>query len=797
MDYSHKKRSILSRLSINTLLLAAFCSVSVSAAAATFDIEENFDDDSHFEEGASLPAGWSSSDYSQSWDPHFSRQDAIDFGGAAQSGSYVISASSNGSAKPVVYTPKFNVAGGTAFTIEFYAQLPAGNPPMMRNRGFNVYAGATADISEMTLIGTLTPQQVSDWTKYSYSYTPEQDGDYCFAIEALDGFAGTGNGSARFDTFFFHGQTPSGDNPDIEIVPNPDNLDACMELPYTQNFSDQSQYDGGFLPTGWSTVGTVIWRTANLNDLPAYSGEWYMVTPESEYERDERAYTPFFNLTAGVEYTFSFATHFDGYHGDGADRTTTLDFTVGSEQDADFHKSIYTVSRVIDSDPQWVREEVKFTPAVSGPYCFSFLLSGPAYSGFVAVDDFRVTSPVDGPRPEPTARAKSFFNFMDSNLLAFAGKPVRFVNQSLYADSYEWTVDGDATVSQLENGDAEIIFPASGKYHVTLTATNGRGSRSATNTVDVTLLNGMTENIPVLNFDPGAVKYFDRGYVPFFNTDPNGLDYVSGFNHYYRRYAERYDLPDDWKMSLRLLSAWLTNYRLRPVEASNPEVQATRPLKFTVYGVDENGELDESHVFGQFDSTMGEVFGTSGIGQIAGEVRTVTFNSPIQVQGSFYLAVEFSDQMIIDVTDPNIGRSFMSLGMLRHYNDIPTFYVQPEAVPEGSSAAADGKWYPVADLDPDLGAMGMNWQLWSDLCDLKSSGISSPVVADKLGIHMSGENLIIDGISERTDIEIYDVVGRLVIRTVADSTATVNLSSLPAGIYIVKAGERTAKFTKK
>lgn len=795
MNYFYSKKSMVDWLGIKIVFLAAICVTSLQASAESFDTEENFDDDTHFEAGASLPAGWSISDYDNSWDPHFSRQNASDYLGTAQSGSYVISASSNGSAKPVLYTPKFNVAGGVPFTVEFYAQLPAGTPPAMRNRGFNVYAGSSDNIDDMTLVGSLTPQQVSDWTQYQYSYTPEEDGEYRFAIEVIDGFAGTGNGSARFDTFFFHGQAPSGDTPSVDIEPNPDNISACVELPYTQNFSDASQYDGGFLPIGWVTVGTVIWRTANIDDLPAYSGEYYMVTPESSYERDERAYTPFFNLTAGVEYTFSFMTHFDGYQGSAGSLTSTLNFTVGSEQDADFHTSIYTVSRVIDTDPQWVREEVKFTPSVSGPYCFSFLLSGSASSGYIAVDDFRVTSPVDTPRPEPAVRVKSFFNFMDSNLLAFAGKPVHFVNQSQYADSYEWSVDGGAEVSPLEDGDAEIIFPASGEYKVVLTATNGRGSRTATNTVNVTLLDGKAENIPVLNFDPGAVKYYDRGYIPYFDTDADGLDYVSGFNHYYYRYAERYDLPDDWKMNLRLLATWLTNYRLRPVEAINPEVQATRPLNVTVYGVDEDGNLDENHVLGQYTSTIGDVFGTTGIGQIAGEVRPITFDQPIQVEGSFYLAIEFSKDMIIDVTDVNIGRSFFSLGMLRHYNDIPTFYVQPYAVPDGCNAAADGKWYPVGDLNPDLGAMGMNWQLWSDLYDPNSSGITS-VEADKLGVHRLGDTLIIDGISRRTDIAIYDFVGRLMFSSVAEGTATVSLNGLPEGVYIVKAGERSAKFIK-
>lgn len=144
----------------------------------------------------------------------------------------------------------------------------------IRRVGYNVYCGREADISKMTLVGTQAAENVTVWSSRSYSYDIPEDGEYFFAIELFRNPDMSGTyGSPLFDTFFFTGETPKVITPS-DVVPNPDNASACEELPWIENFSDATHYDGeGYLPKGWLTVGTSIWRTANITDIPAVSGD--------------------------------------------------------------------------------------------------------------------------------------------------------------------------------------------------------------------------------------------------------------------------------------------------------------------------------------------------------------------------------------------------------------------------------------------------------------------------------------------------------------------------------------------
>lgn len=72
------------------------------------------------------------------------------------------------------------------------------------------------------------------------------------------------------------------------------------QMPYSQSFDNENgDYDGtSSLPEGWQSTGTMPFVTANMTALPAPTGEYYMITGESSAIRDERAYTPFFDMKA-------------------------------------------------------------------------------------------------------------------------------------------------------------------------------------------------------------------------------------------------------------------------------------------------------------------------------------------------------------------------------------------------------------------------------------------------------------------------------------------------------------------
>lgn len=777
--------------SVKTLLASAFLTMSgLQLSAAKFEIEESFDDDAHFTQSAELPDGWARSSSAK-----FTRIDNESSNQTAKSGQYFL-----GQAAPfggeVLYTPLIEAKGGAKFSIEFYTLIPGGNPPEIRNFGLKVYAGDTQDISSMTLIYTREPGNNTDWEKVCADFTPETDGNYCFAIELVTNLWG---GGVYFDDFFFTGTEPGGDTPpEIVLEPNPEFLDICQELPYSENFSDPESFDGqSYLPIGWTTVGTQIWRTASVDDLPAQSGEWYMIAPESAYERDERAYTPFFNLQEGIEYTLSFESHFDGYIIAGEPRAATLDITVGTDQDFDFHSpSIYKVSRPLDETGTWTHEQLTFTPKVSGPYCFAFSLSGDAHCGYVAIDHVMIYSPIDTPRPEPDFYVKGIFDYVTSDLLAFPNTPARVLNTTKYGTDYNWEIPG-ATVVAHPDGSADLFFTSSGAYSLTLEASNQRSSRKASKTVNVTMTDTDAADKLLLAFDPNAIKLYQRGSVPAYDTDPNGLDYITGVNHYYRCLAERYDLPESGEFTLRKFNFYLTNLRYVP-RTSTAEDQRLLPLTITLYGSDETGALDETKVLSRTVTTMGEMFDDRGFGSGAAQFKQYIFPDSPVVKGTVYLAFEFDEEFETEVEVEIVGRSFISINPYRHLHGESTTYAKPFAVPEGSLAAADGKWYPLNVIEPKCGGIGMYGHLVADYKNKVTSQDSiETAITNGLQIGFDGNTLTVVGLDEGAVVAVYDTNAQLMMRArAAGGTASADCSTLPSGVYLVSTPAGVAKFIK-
>lgn len=666
-------------LATAAILLAGF---ALPASAEHFEIEENFDTTA---EGR-LPAEWKATSGS------FVCGGGDYFGFAAHSGS-TMAGSAIGAEGQTLYTPSFTLAGGKEFKLEFAAKLPGGNPPQVRNLGFDVYAGATADISQMAKIGSQAPGQVADWTEFAFTYTPETDGDYFFAVCVTPGALAISAGGVFLDTFIFTGDTPEAEGPiDLSALePDEENDALCHELPESENFSEASHYSGGVLPTDWHSIGSAVWRTANIDALPAQSGDYYMITPASEYARDERAFTPFYYLTAGTEYTVSFYSHVEGIN---------VHVTLGTQQDSDFHSApLYSVTRAADPAGKWTQESFTFTPANSGAYCLSFMTEGPAYSDFAAIDNFNITAPGLTPRVEPGAQIRGLFSYMNSHLLSFEGLPIRLVNTSRLADSVEWDIPEAASITELEDGSVDITFATSGHYTASITATNARGSRTATLQFDVDRMDTPEDQLPIMNYDPAGVNYLNRGQIPYFSDlDPYGVDYISGFNHHYFAYAERYDLPAGDDIQLTSLTMWLTNLRYCPTQTGG--AQYDEPFTVSIYGSKPDGTIDEANVLGRVTTTMADVFGT--ITASIGEGRYVEFAEPVKARGTIYVAFEFSRNMIIDPYDENVGRSLISLGMVQHLHGTTSFYVNYSDV-----------WRPIHDLNPNLAGLGLNWQLWA------------------------------------------------------------------------------------
>lgn len=78
-----------------------------------------------------------------------------------------------------------------------------------------------------------------------------------------------------------------------------------------------------------------------------------------------------------------------------------------------------------------------------------------------------------------------------------------------------------------------------------------------------------------------------------------------------------------------------------------------------------------------------------------------------------------------------------------------------------------------------------------DFTDYSPTSAAAPAT----GISWNGATLTINGLGEDTTVMLYDISGRLIVKKNASGSFSLERSSLNHGIYILRAGDFTVKFT--
>ena len=736
---------------------------------------------------------------------NFTRNTGDWFGYGAQTPDFVLGGNNTTSAD-IIFTPVKKLVAGKPCTIEFYFNSPGGTPATLFNYGAKVLACSAQDLSsQIAEVGVIKNNATNGWVKYSFTFTPEADGDVCFAIQPTpytDAMASR-CGWVGFDSFIIEGTeladgSGSGDTPVVTdptegLEPNEDHLSDCIDVPYLEDFNG-GNYDGtSYLPKGWVSTGSVTWVTSSHKAIPAVEGSYYMVASHNvDNERDDRAYTPFMNLQAGTEYTISFHVYMQGNRWNDMDQLylPKLDFTVGTEQEADFHNVIGTFSQECTG---WVAQSFTFTPAVSGPYTFGFMLSGPQNSGYVFVDALKITAEGLVPRVEPSFVVKGLYSVMDDQLtIGFKDEPITLCNTTKYGESYKWTIDGAQYDAEAVNPG--VIFPADGTYDITLEATNSRGSRRTKRSVNIHLLDKSDSQHLLTQFNGNQDQLVAAGETPVFDTDESG-DFVTGYNHYYFDLAQRFDFGKETTVHLNQMTLYVTNRRFRSM-TSYYDDQRIRPFSLVIYGADNEGNLDEGNVLGRLDGTIGDILGSTGLYNT--EARDIIFPSPIAVSGTFYIAMHFDRGMEVIPQDATLGRSFFSTQVMRHGHGQTSIYAKPFDTP-AASTAVPGQWTTIDQLDGRMSGLGAYWMLWANVNDTHN-GLSAITPDGQVSFAATfvGDNLNVSGTSEGQMIRLYNHTGACLLSAPASEGVTVlSAASLPAGLYIVASGTEAAKVFKK
>lgn len=742
---------------------------------------ENFDDDSHFAEGSTVPTGW----VSQGTYP-FSRHEGSYFGLGSHSGDYVFgtaSASASFNRDEAFYTPMVNLKGGTEYTLTYWYKAPGGASSMYYTNITTKVGTEQSATGMSTTLGDTQKALVSEWTEATYKFTPEADDDYCFGISIDTQLWNAG--AVVFDDFELTAPSEGGDT-----IPDVDPDKVVCELPYSQSFDNENNdYDGTtFVPAGWLSVGSSPFTTANTDALPAVDGTYYLIAPESQIGRDDRIYTPFFKLDKDVTYTATFYVYMPGNTVGGVTSASDFSFTVGKEQDSEFHTALLTIPEYTNTE--WKKMTVNYTPTTSDYYCFSFALGGAnTYAGEVAIDLFTLTAPSLISKPKAAFSYNGHFNLMDSQLALFPGSTVTMVNQSKYGVSYLWEAPG-ATPETSTDVNPTFTFPETGSYTVKLTATNVKGESSASETIPVTIFEEANQ-LPLGCYNPNEDNLMTRDQLPSYDTAV-GADFVTGVNHFYSHFAERYNVPEGRDYSLTSASFYLCYYNLGNRYYSQ---QAAKPLSVVVYG-ETDGRLDTAKVYGRYDTTMKDAFGTLGLSKA--EMRSIQFAEPIVAKGPFYVAFEFAKDLWITEPDPNLSRTVVGFGGFYHRSNETTFYVQPDSLPATSTYTLDGGYCPVDSVDASFKGLGLNLVMWMNVTDPATAIAVAPNGQVVFATRMDGDNLTVSGTQPGETVTVYNVSGQIVARGEAQGqSTTLSLSAQPSGLYVVTTKSGTQKLLKK
>ncbi len=738
-------------------------------------LEETFDLDDHFTDATTVPTGWvSTGDYP------FARQKGTYFGLDNHSGDYVFGTLANSSAmsrNEFFCTPLISMKAGQEYTLSFWYKAPGGASKYYATQILTKVGTAQESAAMTTTLGETPQESVTEWTQATYKFTPEADGDYCFGFNLLTQLFNAG--SVVIDDITVTGPKVSPDAPEDKTV---------CEIPYSQSFDNEnSDYDGQhYVPNGWLATGTSPFVTANISDLEAKDGTYYVIAPESSIARDDRLYTSFFYMEKGVTYQAKFWLYMPG---DGSN-ASDFDFTVGTEQDSEFHTSIYSLPSY--TNKEWTEHTVTFTPEESDFYCFSFALGGEqTQAGEVCIDLFTLTQPGKRLKPHAAFSYGGYYDLMNSHLIAFSNTTLQMANQSTDADTYLWEAEG-AEPSTSTEANPTFTFPASGTYTVRLTATNEVGETTTTADIDVENLGDEYNQLPVGAYNPGQDKIQTRDNM-FAYATASDADWVTGINHHYTHFAEKFDLPEGREYNITSLTLYLCYYNIASRYYS---AQAQKPLNIVIYPVTD-GLPDLDHPYGKYATTMNGAFGTTGLSKA--ELRGITFDYPIVAKGPFFLAFEFSDELWIDEPDANLSRTVVGFGGAVHRTGNTSLYVQPTSVPDGCTYAIDGQYCPVDSLGSDYKGLGLNLTAWMNVA---KEGTATSIAVTPNGsvayaARIDGNVLTVSGTTAGDDIHVYTTAGQTVAHaTATDGSTTLTLDAQP-GLYVVSTAAGSLKVVKQ
>lgn len=529
-------------------------------------------------------------------------------------------------------------------------------------------------------------------------------------------------------------------------------------FPYVENFDSTSIASDGWLITDASTTADANMTSGTLTGLTPLSGSSYLISGyDTPSPRNAWAFSPSVSLTAGVAYHVYVWAYAPGYNG----VNDEFKVTVGTDQTSTTQTTVLIDKTGTNSESitDWTRFEGTYTPTTSGNFNFAIShCTAEVDVNYVAFENFAVSENVYIEAPI----AQTYYNgglysasaVLGDSVYLCGKQSINYVSSLINADTFSWSFDADATASSTTDVIPSVSYATSGLHTATLTAIGQGGT---------TVKNISTNIIKPVALTTTDVVYNFKSYDAIENYVISTNNYVAGPNADYKKIAEKYELPSDATVSISQIYMYVGKYILST---------ANRAKAFTIQilKADGAGGLPGT-VVSSVTPTFSTVLGTATIS--TSTLKTYTYTTPVSVTGSFYISLDF--------TNAGTPSASNSIGLLttsmRSYADC-TMYAYYNSV-----------WTPESDtnLYGELSAF-----IAPKITFQTITSVENPT-ATGLNAFVSGNNLHIQNATAGQNLTVYDLTGHILISEVLKTANDVISISLKKGMYLVKAGEKTAK----
>lgn len=179
------------------------------------------------------------------------------------------------------------------------------------------------------------------------------------------------------------------------------------------------------------------------------------------------------------------------------------------------------------------------------------------------------------------------------------------------------------------------------------------------------------------------------------------------------------------------------------------------------------------------------------------------FSTRIQLPGGHSYVLKFDTKTKYPSYMPTYGSSVWiatDKTGTPNIDDYTMVWYETEPVNEWRTVTVDLSPFAGHVINVAFRYIGTNAHVWyMDNFQIYSNDDINDVTPETIAIYPNPakESIHISGLDKETEVSIYNVMGVMVQKVVTNGEEVINVSDLPAGLYIARFGENTLRFTKE